>query len=172
MASDEARTATIGAMDKDDRDIHSAKALYERNRARERAKREQAQPRSVENLIVHLTADNVEISSEISVPALREIALSIEPALQDDLDHLIAQLKELSDDYLRAVGSDPEKVCVELGVILGSVKPKTASALVDGILVDRRRKHDSASKWWFLGIGAIVTFIGKVIYDAFVTAGG
>ena len=159
-------------MDKDDKDVHSAKALYERNKARDRAKREQARPRPVENLIVHLTTDNVEISSEVSVPALREIALSIEPALQDDLDRLISQLKELSDDYLRAVGSDPEQVCVELGVILGSVRPKTASALVEGIIVDRRRKLDGAVKWWFLGIGAIVTFIGKVVYDTYVKPGG
>ena len=101
-----------------------------------------------------------------TVTALREIALDLQPSLKDDLDHLIAQLHELSDEYLRAIGSDAEGMCDELGVVAGQVGWVTAAELAKGTLDDRHRDDDKGTEWWKLVATAALTVIGMLIVQA------
>ena len=101
-----------------------------------------------------------------TVTSVREVALSFQPPLQLDLDHLIDQLKELSDEYLRTIGSDPEGTCGELGVVVGQVGWVTFGELAKGTLDDRHRDDVKGTEWWKIVATAILTLIGALILAA------
>ena len=123
--------------------------------------------RKVVNETVAVTA---KVIAKTAVASIRDAVLSLQPSLQDDLDHLIEQLKELSDDYLRAVWSDPESMCEELGVVRGKVSVKTVEAIARGALDDRHRDDDRGTQWWVVGVTAFLGVVGMLIVYA-VTGG-
>lgn len=68
------------------------------------------------------TIDGFGFAAHGTVTSVRELAVSLEPSIKDDLDYLVAQLRELENDsYLRAVASEPYKFCDGLGIQYGDV---------------------------------------------------
>lgn len=102
-----------------------------------------------------------------TVTSIREVAIGFEPTLADDLDHLINQLRDQDNRYLRAIASDPEGVCEGIGLRAGDVRWETVSELAKGELHDRETASDRSHRWFYLLggtlLGAIATLLGMTV---------
>jgi len=102
----------------------------------------------------------------MTLVALRDYAISLQPSHIDDLDHLIAQLQEQPNEYIRAIGSDPLKSCEGLGIQCGQVEPVTVVALAKGLLEDRERDSNRGFKLWQMVLTGVVTLVTTLVVVA------
>ncbi len=101
-------------------------------------------------------------SGHAAVSLIRELVVSFEPSLADDLDHIIVQLRGQDEPYLRAIVSHPEGTCEGIGIQYGKLEPETITAIAKGELDDRQRDSDRRSKWWMIVGAAVLSVVGTL----------
>lgn len=136
---------------------HSAKSMYEKSREDEAEK--------------HFGVGKVVLSpvnaeGHATVTSVRDVALSFEPTLAEDLDHIIAQLRDQSEPYLRAIASDPEGTCEGIGLQTGELGWVTVGELARGELQDRHSDAQKGTEWWKIVVTTVLTVVGTLIVVA------